>query len=237
VALKNVDARLPFALSSLALLATTAGLIWVERRLARRPAHAAVSPAPMPAPRALVAGASPFLIGCLLLALGFQIHFSLNSAGQYLRFAGAERLEYLMPVFWIGFNVAMFPGAALAKRHGALPVMAAAAVAGAAGVLGSAYAGSLETLLAAQALAGGAWGCILMAGFAAALEFGRSGREGCALGLLFAALALATLGRMALVAGGMNQLPGVGPALTHAPFVLWCAGAALFVALARTVRA
>jgi hypothetical protein len=230
VTLKNVDPRLPFVVSSAALLATVAGVLWVERLLAQRPA---VPARPVPAAAALAAGASPFLLGCLLLALGFQAHFSLNSAGQYLRLAGPERLEYLMPVFWIGFNLAMFPGSALTKRHGALPVMAAAALAGAGGMLASALAGSLEVLLAAQLLAGGAWGCILMAGFTAVLGFGRTGREGYALGLLFAALAAATLARLAAVAGGLNQQSALAPALAYGPFVLWCAGAALLAALMR----
>ena len=66
-----------------------------------------------------------FALACLLLALGFQVHFSLNSARQYLQFSKPGDLPYLMPVFWIGFNLAMFPGAALAKRYGALPVVAA----------------------------------------------------------------------------------------------------------------
>ena len=54
------------------------------------------------------------------LALGFQIHFSLNSAQQYLRVAAAADLPWLMPVFWIGFNVLMFPAAGLATQRGAV---------------------------------------------------------------------------------------------------------------------
>ncbi|HKA46266.1 MAG TPA: MFS transporter [Burkholderiales bacterium] len=233
VVLRNVDPRLPFAACSIALLATTAGLIGVERLLARGPGPPA---RPAPAPALLVAGTRPFLVGCLLLALGFQVHFSLNSASQYLQFSRPQGLEYLMPVFWIGFNLAMFPGAALAKRHGTLPVIAGAALIGAAAVLESVLAPSLDVLLGAQLLAGGAWGCMLMASLAAALEFGRTGREGLALGLLFAVLALATLARMAAVAGQINRLPDLVPALNLAPFVLWCAGAAVFVALARAAQ-
>jgi hypothetical protein len=138
-----------------------------------------------------------------------------------------------MPVFWIGFNLAMFPGAALAQRHGALRVIGAAALAGAGGALASMVATSLDALLAAQLLAGGAWGCMLMAGFAAALELGRTGREGLALGLLFSMLALATLARMAAVLAAIDRSPGLAQAVSLAPFVLWCAGAALFIALAR----
>ncbi len=231
IALTNMDPRLPFAISSLALLITTAGLVRVERLLARRPAGPARR---TPAAGELFTGSRLFLLGALVLALGFQIHFSLNSASQYLRFARPESLQYLIPVFWIGFNVAMFPGAALAKRFGALQVTAGAALAGAAGALASLLAGSLDVLLAAQLVAGGAWGCMLMAGFAAALEFGRTGREGFSLGLMFSTLALAALARMVAVAAAIDRSPDLGPALSFAPFVLWCAGAAAFIALART---
>ena len=48
-----------------------------------------------------------------------------------------------------------------------------------------------------------------------------------------AALALATIARMAAVAGELNQVPDLLPALSLAPFVLWFAGAAVFAALAR----
>ncbi len=230
VTLKNSDPRLPFALSSLTLLAATAGLIWVERALARRP-PAVVTPRHA---AGRVSGMSAFLGACLLLACGFQIHSAFNSASQYLRFAQPAQLEYLLPVFSIGFSVAMFPGAALARRYGTLPVIAGAGIVGAAGAFLSMRAPSLEVLVAAQLVAGGAWGCIMMAGFSAALAYGRTGREGQALGLLFAVLALATLSRMGAVAGQLNKVPDYAGLLSWAPVVLWLAGAAAFAILART---
>ena len=228
VTLKNVEPRLPFAVSSLALLLATAGLVWVERALPERP----VRPAGDDTPSRLKPGSWWFAAGCLLLALGFQAHFSLNSAGQYLRLAVADRLPYLMPVFWVGFNLAMFPGAALARRHGTLPVIAAAALAGAAAALASAHARDLDFLIAAQLVAGGAWGCIMMASFSAALEFGRAGREGLAVGLLFAALAGATLVRIVAVLADLPRQPGLAPVLEWTPIALWLGGGLLFAALA-----
>ena len=47
----------------------------------------------------------------------------------------------------------------------------------------------LEVLVAAQLLAGGAWGCVLVASFTGAIQIGRTGREGLALGTFFAILA------------------------------------------------
>lgn len=227
VTLKNLDPRLPFAVSSLALFAVTAGLVRVERLLARQPAVAAA--VPVTPEVVLRAGTLIVLAGCLLLAQGFQIHFALNTAGQYLRLVPASHLEYLMPVFWIGFNVAMFPGAALAKRFGALPVVAACAFAGAGAALVAAHAPSLEVLIAAQLVYGGAWGCVLMAGFAAVLESGRGGREGLALGLLFAMFAVAAMIRMAMTIAGVNKQPDHAQLLAWMPALLWTSGGALLI--------
>ena len=214
-------------------LATTLGLIWVERALARRPS---TTVQPSPQLGKLVPGMSLFLVACLVLALGFQIHTSFASAPQYLRFSTPDRLEYLLPIFWIGYSFAMFPGAVLAKRYGTLPVIACAGVVGAMGALISAQSASIDILIVGQLLAGGSWGCIMMAGFSAALAFGRTGREGTALGLLFAMLALATFSRMGAAAAQLNKIPEYVALLVRGPVTLWLAGAVVFVILAATRR-
>jgi MFS family permease len=206
-------------------------LIWVERALTRRPIAAG---RPVPVLGQLVPGMSVFLIACFVLALGFQIHTALNSAPQYLRFSTPGQLEYLLPLFWISFNVAMFPGAALARHFGTLPMIAAGAMLGAGGAALSIEAQNLEVLIAGQLIAGGAWGCIMMAGFSAALAFGRTGREGTALGLLFGMLAVATLSRMGAVAAQLNKIPDYAVLLTWGPVMLWLAGAVVFLGLAAT---
>jgi hypothetical protein len=137
-------------------------------------------------------------------------------------------------VFWIGFSLAMFPGAALAKRHGTLPVIAVAAVIGTGATWLSNRAASIDTLIAAQVLAGGAWGCVMMAAFSAAIAFGRTGREGTALGLLFGMLAFATLARIGAVAAQLHKAPEYTVLLTWAPVALWAAGATMFAILAMT---
>jgi MFS family permease len=206
VALRDVDARIPFVLSSLTLLATVGGLVLVERRLAGaslQPAGEAEPPLDWSAP-ATRRLALLFFAGLLVMAGGFQVHFALNSAPGYLRFAKGEQLQYLMPVFWIGFNLLMFAAAAFVKRHGALNVMAAAGLLGAFSTVLAANAASLEMLVAAQFVAGGCWAGINVAAFTLTTALGRAQREGAMLGTLFAMFALATLGRILLVAAGIS---------------------------------
>jgi MFS family permease len=93
----------------------------------------------------------------VILSLGYQLHFSINSGPFFLRFVKPDDLQWLLPVFWIGFNIAMFPAGTVAKRRGGLVVMGVAGLMGALAVLGAEFAGNLNTLIAAQFVAGAAW--------------------------------------------------------------------------------
>jgi MFS family permease len=233
VVLRDVDARLPFVISSVVLLITTLALSRVERGLAEEAA-----------PAKLVAGPKPFgtvpvifIAAMLLLALGYQLHFSINSAPFYLRFAKPTDLQWLMPVFWIGFNIAMFPASRVVKHRGGLIVMGAAGLLGALAVLAAELAGGLQTLIIAQFVAGAAWGCMLMSAVSAALAIGHTGKEGKVTGLVFSALALATFARMAAVAGGLQKIPEYAPLLHWAPVACWSvAGAGLLVIAAARLQ-
>jgi MFS family permease len=123
VVLRNRDARLPFVLSSLLLLITALALSKAGRSVAQ-----AALPAKPRGP-AKPFGTVPviFIAAMVILALGYQLHFSINSEPFYLRFARPVDLQWLMPVFWIGFNIAMFPASVIVKHRGALIVMGAAA--------------------------------------------------------------------------------------------------------------
>jgi hypothetical protein len=238
ITLRNVDPRVPFVVSTLTLLAAVGGLVWVERRLAAavpQPAGEAEPPFDLASPegRRLVV---VFFAALAVMAVGFQVHFSLNSAPQYLRYAGRESLQYLMPVFWIGFNVLMFPAAAFVKRFGPFAVMAAAAAAGGVATLGAALAPSLETLVLAQFLAGGCWGAMSTAIFSAAIAFGRTRREGALLGGMFAVLALAAMLRILAVASELVQAPSAKALLPWAPHIGWLMAALLLAALLGAAR-
>jgi MFS transporter len=228
LALRNADPRLPFALASIALALATLGVVWVERRLAANAAAAAAPPAAAAGP------AYPlfwFLFGVALLGLGFQVHFAMNSAPLYLRFAKPADLEYLMPVFWIGFSLLMLPATLATQRFGGLAVMGAGGVAGALAAYLASGAGSLNFLIAMQFIAGGAWGCVLMSAVTSALVFGHGGREGRMTGTLFSLLALAAFARMAVVAAQLNKDAQFAVLLDWMPVVVWALAGALLLLL------
>jgi MFS family permease len=178
-----------------------------------------------------------FIASMVILALGYQLHFSVNSAPFFLRFAKPADLEWLMPVFWIGFNIAMFPASVVTRRRGGLVVMGVAGLLGAVAVIGAEMAGSLNMLIVTQFIAGAAWGCMLMSAVSAALAIGEIGAEGKVVGLVFSALALATFARLAAVAGGLQKLPDYAPLLHWAPVACWSvAGAGLLVLAASRMQ-
>jgi hypothetical protein len=227
VVLRNEDPRLPFLISGVVLLITTLALSRVERSVAQQAPSGSEPPAP-----ARPLGQIPmfFIASMVILSLGYQLHFAINSAPFFLRFAKPDELQWLLPVFWIGFNIAMFPASVVVKHRGGLIVMGAAGLFGAFAVLGAELAGDLNMLIVAQFVAGAAWGCMLMSAVSAALTIGETGAEGKVVGLVFSALALATFARMAAVAGGLQKLPEYAPLLHWAPVACWSvAGAGLLV--------
>jgi MFS family permease len=229
VVLRNHDARIPFVISGVVLLITALALSKVERDIAQQPAVPA-----KPAEPTKSLGQMPmFFIGSMvLLSLGYQLHFSINSTPFFLRFAKPDDLSWLMPVFWIGFNIAMFPASVIVKHRGGLIVMGAAGLLGAVAVVGAELAGNLTMLIVAQFIAGAAWGCMLMSAVAAALAIGDTGAEGKVVGLVFSALALATFARMAAVVGGLQKLPEYASLLQWAPVACWAVAGAGLLAIA-----
>lgn len=233
VVLGEHDARLPFVISSAVLLLTALGLSRIEYDVARD----TVRPAPAEAAKPLGLVPIAFIVAMVALALGYQLHFAINSAPFYLRFAEPDELQWLMPVFWIGFNIAMFPASLVVKHRGGLIVMGAAGLFGAVAIAAAEFAGSLNTLIVAQFLAGAAWGCMLMSAVSAALAIGSTGAEGKVTGLVFSALALGAFARMAAVAGGLQKIPDYAPLLHWAPVACWSvAGAGLLVIAAARLQ-
>jgi MFS family permease len=171
-----------------------------------------------------------FAVAMVLLATGFQVHFSINSSSTYLRLASATALPQLMPVFWIGFNIAAFPATWLVKRYSPARVVATAGFLGAAALVACANAGSLDALVAAQLVAGAAWATTLVGAFTIASELGAPGREGAFTGALFSLLAVAAVVRLGMVIGDVTAK--VATPLLSLPFLAWTLAAAIVTALA-----
>lgn len=232
VTLRGLDPRWPFALSSLALGFATFGILWAERSLKSNSVSAPIVVANTASKPPML----PFLAAMVLLGLGFQIHSSLNSAPQYLRFAKPADLEFLLPVFWIGFSVLMLVTSRLTARYGGLLVMGVAGFAGALATYAATSTSTLELLLVAQFLAGGAWGVLMMSAFTSALVIGRTGREGLITGAMFSLLALAAFVRIALVSTQLNKDAQVASLLSWLPTASWALAACVLLGLAWQLR-
>lgn len=217
VALHAVDARVPFVLSSAALALVALGLAAAERRLASAGPRARPPVAPT-AERASPGAGSLLAFGALALlgATAFQVHVFLNSPPLYQRLAGDVPIQHLVPVFWVGFNLALWPAGQAVKRWGATRVAFAAAALTALAALAAHWPTTLGALIVDQAIAGAAWGVLLTSAFCAAVGRSPAGRWS---GLLASALAAAALARLAVVATG--KLPSLADWLPVWPVLAW----------------
>lgn len=222
--LKGQDPRVPFVLASAGVVLAALALMAAEHVA---PPRAAPTPAEA---RPRLPGASWLLLAALLAALAFQLHSSVNAAPQWRRFVPAEALAWWLPLFWAGFNLALWPAMKLAPRLGELRFVGGAAALAAAAAAVSAAAPSLGVLAVAQAVAGVAWAGVMAGGFMAALALGHVGREGRFSGVVSSSLAGAALLRIALVSsGGAAVLRADGAPWADAlPVLLW-GGAALLL--------
>jgi len=225
--LTKQDPRLPFVIASVALVLVSLALAKMERTLAKQ-APATREP-PQTVDRSVPAPILMFGLAIVIFALGFQLHFFFNSAPLFKKFS--SDIGTLMPVFWVGFSVGMFPASRITKRWGGLPVMGAAGLLGAVAIVLMESSTALGLTVTAQVIVGAAWGCILMSAFAAAAALGATGHEGKTTGLLYSALALATFARMATSASGALSQPALAPVLRWAPIICWAVAGALLVML------
>jgi hypothetical protein len=228
ITLAKQDPRLPFIIASVALVLTSLALAKVERSLAKNAPSKAEPPKTLDRAIPVIV----FALATVIFALGFQLHFFFNSAPRFKQFTAD--VSTLMPLFWVGFSVAMFPASLITKRWGGLPVMGLFGFIGAIAIVVMEFSGTLEIVIVAQLIAGAAWGCILMSAFSAAAALGYTGAEGKTTGVLFSALALATFTRMATTASGALSDPSLAPLLHWAPILCWAIGGTVLVGLSMT---
>lgn len=205
--LKGVAPQLPFAFAALSLAAVALGMVAAERALAQHAAEGGNAAAAEAGIRPRPGQVAAFLAACVVGALAFQWHHSISSSALALRLARAEDLPWLLPVFWVGFNLCLVPAGLLTRKLGAAPTMAIGAELAMLGTAGAAFAPTLELLLAAQAATGAGWALLLCAAFSGALVLGHTGREGLMSGALSSTLALATLLRIGFVTGASPKPP------------------------------
>ena len=229
--LRDLDPRLPFAVSSLSLLALAAGLIWAERGAAL-PADSeedGAAEAPPLRPELFF----PLLA---LAALGYQILFNLDAAPRYLRDAQPQDLLWLMPVFWIGFNGSVTLADWITRRIAVARLFAIAC--GAVSAACAMYFPGLGAASIGQLVAGLAWGAALVAAFGVVGEFASGPnrqRHATMSGLLFSMLALATFARIGINALGLTQQWST--LFVAAPALLWLAVAAIALSAAARHKA
>jgi hypothetical protein len=235
--LRGMSPTLPFVLAGVGLVAAVLAMGWCERRLmgAKESSAATAIPAAAAAaapPRVPVAA---LFVAVLLLGLGFQVHAFINSAPAYLRFAKAPDLEWLMGLYWVGFSVfIMAPGVGVFARARPALMLILGTTCGALAFAALPVAASLPTLIGAQLCAGAAWGLITGYALTAALDAGRTGREGRFTGLIFALLAAAALTRFLIVLSGLHTASEFKPLLAWLPAVAWAGALVLLIAAARS---
>ena len=228
VVLKNRDPVLPFLMASLALGAATLAL-----RGQLMKTNLAANTQIEPTARGGFATALPLLVAVALFAFGIQIHAAVNSAKLFSRVAADVPLEWLMPLFWGGFSIAMFPVSAWLSRSSAPGVagntLRIAGLTGGIALIASAAAPPLPLMVALQIVVGAAWGTVFVSAIAFAAQIGRTGREGGWIGATLALMALAAVGRIVLV---LTVLPGNAEIAGQLPWLtgaVWLLGAGVLV--------
>jgi len=232
--LKSIDPAIPFVLAGASLALATLGLSRVERitREIPEPDRQPIATTVAPSGRAVTL----LLISILLVAFGLQINVFLNSKPLYLSFVTEDQLVWVLPLFWVGFKLLVLPCAAAARHYGPAPILSLGALTGGLALLLAGEADSLVILIAAQMLAGGAWGVVFSTGVSTALNLGTMGREGLILGSMFSMISLAAFTRVGFVAGGLKTNAELVPLLPWAPGLLWLLGGLVLLGLAYITR-
>lgn len=185
--LAGIDARLPLGLAAAAL---ALAVLYVGRVEARLPPAQDAGHLPRDA------AALRLLAGALLAAIAAQLQTAIAAKAQYTAAGGGG--DWLA-LFWLGCTLGGLLAPRLARRLPAAQAGALALAGGALCLLASLVAPALAPLAIAQALAGLAWGITLTTLFTSAAARGAG-----SLGLLFAALALAVVVRLALQRAGLD---------------------------------
>lgn len=201
--LKGLDPIYPFVVSSVVLI--FAGF--------------SLNSIPVPAKSEYAVPASDkrlpvYFLFTLLLALGFQLHAFVASGALYKQFFSADSLPLVLPIFWVGFNLGIFPASHYATVRGAEWLIKSLILPATLALLLCLTAHNAIILIAMQFVLGAVWGALFISATQLAMQWGRGGL---ALGGWFAMLSLATVARIAL-----DKLSGLNPfVLEEIAIALW----------------
>ena len=248
ITLKNIDPTLPFFVASASLMLATYAL----RPMLKLTPENGANPTLVPVRTIDFKLALPMLVAVALFAFGVQMHVAFNSAKYFTSVYPGASLEWLMPLFWVGFSVAMFPASQWLKRcayaedllaqiAGATQAMWCAGLLGAAALVACVFAPTLALLIIFQVVAGAAWAVVMLAVFSAVSAMGKASapiKIGLWLGAALALMALATVGRiwLVLLLSSNPNLAEFKQMLPSATAVSWLAAAALALLFARVMR-
>lgn len=230
--LRNVDPRLPIALSALSL--AVAGLWALRAEAALPPVEPATSVPSMEVERRRRTWSLAAVV--LIASFGTQLVTAIVAQPLLQRFVGSDALLWAA-WFWVGFAVGLIPGSRLAALDATQgrPLLGGAAallVACGAFALGT-VAEAMLVLVAGLALAGAAWGAFTTVVFTSAvsLSAGRATAHGAgtASGLLFSAIAVGTLLRLACAAAGLTK----ASLIQWLPEIAWLLASGLLVLVVR----
>jgi len=157
-----------------------------------------------------------------LAAMGFQTHANLNAAPRYLQDSSATELPWLLPIFWLGFHIALTQAGRIARATSSLAAFTLGCSLSAGGALISYALPGLTPAAVGQFTAGIGWGFALSAAFGLVGQIrANRAREGSLIGVLFAVLALATFLRLGVNASGLAHSPSWQAWLPTFPVLAW----------------
>lgn len=187
--LKGISPLVPFLLSTLVLLIAGFSLSSLPARAGGTVQQTST---------AMKRPISWLFVMTLLLACGFQFHAFVGSAALYKRFVAPDMLGWVLPVFWVGFNLMLLPAPRWIHRHGAGPVLSWMAMIGSVALLVCLVAPNLPLLLVGQCVLGACWGGCFVAGMRSVQGWPTQLGNGLAMGGWFCMLSLAAAWRISL---------------------------------------
>ena len=172
-------------------------------------------------------------IAALVVIAGFGVQVHTVLLGARAAKAGLLWAPWWSPAFWIGFSLGLIVSAMVGRAAGGtspLRIGASGLLVGALALIGAQLAADAALFGVSQVVAGAAWALFTAVACKAALTYGGGAGIGSPMGLIFSALAIATLARVLLVYAGLQAgtwvawLPAIAYVVCGAILLLFALG-------------